>query len=839
MTPSRLLEDYAAVVDRKAPRSLEATTLRTRSRAALDVVAYLATSRQHGFARVQRHLAECRHDPNGAAVVDLEPLDRQWTARLARTLALQDFDRFDRSDALTLYQYLCDVHGPSSLAQRHAELFAQLLFEQTKHVALQRHLRALRLPRVQRLAIAADLANPFAAAPQATAGEAVENWLERVATLIDRQAANLGFTVADGPGSAFNRLTSTQECSSVEGPLISVIVPCFQPGEGLRTAVRSITSQTWRNVEILLVDDGSPEEFAELIAEVAASDPRVRLIEKPVNEGVYRARNDALKVAEGEFITVQDSDDWSHPQRLEWQVRPLLHDPDLLATRSRCIRVDSNLTSNHVGYRPLRANASSLLFRSALVRDGIGFFDDGVRKGADGEYHLRILARFGSSSVIDLHSPLAVVRRTSGSLSRSEFRPGWRHGARTNYRAAYSYWHERIAEGADAYLAANQDERPFPAPMSFALKRGRRIPDFDIVFLGDWRQFGGPQQSMLEEIRAALGQDLKVAIAHVEALRFMTRSERYLCEPIRELIFTSQVTHLLLSDRAEIDLLLIRYPPILQFPPADHARWRVTHTWVVANQTPSERDGSDLRYLVTDCTRQAEHLFGASPLWVPQGPTVRGAIRGLLPASQLATFDNAGVLDPSDWFVEHRPWEHPTARVGRYSRDNAMKFPETRQSLLDTYTHPDVEVSMMGATRQVPQLLDGHPMPASWTLLDQGQVPVREFLRTVDFFVYFDNPVSHEAFGRSILEAIASGCLVVLPQHFQAVFGQAAVYCRPDEAMQTVVAYHANREAFLRQVSRARSIVEAKFSHSTFVSRVTPSVTALHARHVDLEEVIG
>ena len=83
-------------------------------------------------------------------------------------------------------------------------------------------------------------------------------------------------------------------------PLISVIVPCYNVEEYLPKCIESILNQTYRNLEILLVDDGSPDNCGRICDEYAAKDSRIRIIHKK-NGGLSDARNAALDVMTGEY----------------------------------------------------------------------------------------------------------------------------------------------------------------------------------------------------------------------------------------------------------------------------------------------------------------------------------------------------------------------------------------------------------------------------------------------------------------------------------------------------------------------------------------------------------
>lgn len=99
-------------------------------------------------------------------------------------------------------------------------------------------------------------------------------------------------------------------------PLISVIVPIYNVEQFLPKCIDSILVQTYKNIEILLVDDGSPDRCGEICDEYAQKDKRIRVIHKP-NGGLSDARNAALDLMQGEWVTCVDSDDFITPDYLE------------------------------------------------------------------------------------------------------------------------------------------------------------------------------------------------------------------------------------------------------------------------------------------------------------------------------------------------------------------------------------------------------------------------------------------------------------------------------------------------------------------------------------------
>ena len=92
-------------------------------------------------------------------------------------------------------------------------------------------------------------------------------------------------------------------------PLLSVIIPVYKVEKYLRQCVDSVINQTYKNLEIILVDDGSPDNCGKICDEYAQKDRRIKVIHQE-NQGVSAARNLGTKLAQGEYITYVDSDDW-------------------------------------------------------------------------------------------------------------------------------------------------------------------------------------------------------------------------------------------------------------------------------------------------------------------------------------------------------------------------------------------------------------------------------------------------------------------------------------------------------------------------------------------------
>lgn len=825
---SSCYQDHINISKRRAQgRALDASALRIRSMEIRKLFAWQAT-RKAGTLEQLMSAIEAFRDPIRKSYEQkvLRRLEPDWSLRLARIMAFQALLPYDRINALSLYRVFFEDGKAKFITKDHAKIFFDLALNAGEFKLAKQVLDQLPFNEIDAKFSRIDIRNP-----QSGSFTNPSKWLEDFNTVFVNQG-NEPILLKEprklfGEFPVFDHLHCEVGEKIRSEHKISVVVSIWEPDQGLITSVESILNQSWENVEILLIDDCSDDAYQKIISYCIDLDPaRVRYFRQAHNQGTYMARNLALQKATGEFITFQDADDWSHPRRLEKQVIPLLENSELMATSSRTVRARENLMFSYIGYaNPERLNTSSLMFRLQEVKERNGFFDT-VRKGADSEYLKRIEASFGAECYQPLKDVLSVVRLGEDSLSRADFRAGWRHPAREAYRGAYSYWHKSILSGEETPFRKNSDEeRPFPAPTAFHLDRKNSSSldpqHFDVVLVGDWRGWGGPQNSMLQEIEVFKAKGYSVAICHMEALRFMTHRMELLNERIQKLINEGVVAQVTLLDHVHTNFLLLRYPPILQFAPHYRSNINADSAVLVINQAPHELDGSDLRYEVHDCMRNARDIFGCDPIWIPQGPLVRDIASPLIPPQYLSQRNLPGFIETTAWATFREPLSNGRPILGKYSRDDLMKFPPSKEDLLACYPDESTfDVRIMGGQKACKKLLGTDIWPENWTMYDHGEKTARDFLDEIDFFVYFDNPSIVEAFGRSVLEAIASGRVTILPEKFKRVFGKGAVYCRPQDVSGVVTEFWRNPDKYRAQSKIAIECVKEEFSSKTFLETI-------------------
>jgi len=110
---------------------------------------------------------------------------------------------------------------------------------------------------------------------------------------------------------------------------VSVIIPTHNCFDYIEESIRSVLSQTFTDLEVIVVNDGSTDATENLLSEIAKEDPRLRVLKNESAKGVSVARNQGIQVATGQYISFLDADDVNHPEKIEVQVDVFKKLPDV------------------------------------------------------------------------------------------------------------------------------------------------------------------------------------------------------------------------------------------------------------------------------------------------------------------------------------------------------------------------------------------------------------------------------------------------------------------------------------------------------------------------------
>ncbi len=247
-------------------------------------------------------------------------------------------------------------------------------------------------------------------------------------------------------------------------PLISVIVPVYKVEHYLEKCVRSIQNQTYANLEIILVDDGSPDRSGELCDALAAGDSRIRIIHQG-NGGQARARNSGLAAATGDFVGFVDSDDSIDGDMYACLYDAMVkHNADLAVCNARWVAESGAVLKAHPGsgevcvyhgesaYDRLIPTLNNSVWNKLFRRDLLAGkkFPEGIFHGEDFIFLLEYLKSVHAVAMVNADKYNYLQRK--GSVTGSTFS------------------HKKLDEIASKDVICKIIEKSFPAHIAVAKK---------------------------------------------------------------------------------------------------------------------------------------------------------------------------------------------------------------------------------------------------------------------------------------------------------------------------------------------------------------------------------
>lgn len=158
----------------------------------------------------------------------------------------------------------------------------------------------------------------------------------------------------------------------MEQELISVVIPAYKAEKTLEAAVYSVLAQTWRMLEVLIVDDHSPDGTRRLMERLAAEDERIRLFFNESNRGVSYNRNLGVREGRGKWVAFLDSDDLWAPDKLEKQMAVTAEypDTDMVYTAYGYINADGS-PRRYVFSVPPETDERKMLKKNVMSTSGV------------------------------------------------------------------------------------------------------------------------------------------------------------------------------------------------------------------------------------------------------------------------------------------------------------------------------------------------------------------------------------------------------------------------------------------------------------------------------------
>ncbi len=211
-------------------------------------------------------------------------------------------------------------------------------------------------------------------------------------------------------------------------PLVSVVIPTYNRANTIKRCIDSVLNQTYKNIEVIVVDDGSTDKTKEVVD--SYEDPRVRYISYRTNRGANYARNTGIKKGKGELIALQDSDDAWHPEKIEKQLQAYVNSPSdhkvvytgtLIKNGRKQFYMPEKWVHPKEGdvHRPMLrstfANTVTILTKKECLEQ-IGYFDENIPRAQDWELGLRLSKKYKFKLVDE---PLVTTYPSKGSITKN------------------------------------------------------------------------------------------------------------------------------------------------------------------------------------------------------------------------------------------------------------------------------------------------------------------------------------------------------------------------------------------------------------------------------------
>jgi hypothetical protein len=767
---------------------VERAALRTRSEALRDVIARRASRDRLDYRGLVDQVR------SRSFVADQRMAG--WLGSLARVVALQSLDPRDLPDALAIFRAMPERHLDASAALTYAQLLLELgHFEEL-------HDRAAALS-----ALSPDaefpcigLLNAAGRSPYADPRE----WANSMTAALARRGLDGLHIGATGELSLFDSVDA-ESPAEIDGPLVSVVMTTFDPTERLITSLRSVLQQSWRNLEVIVVDDASGPAAAEWLDAARALDERVRVVSLERNGGTYRARNAALAVARGQYVTGHDDDDWAHPHRIERQIAALEGTPGAAATLSRAVWASDDFQVATLGWPATGRYAPSFLTRLDTVRKAGPYLP--ARKGADTELIRRIEAMTGAATV-ELGEPLNLYRTRTGSLSREDFAPGWDHPARVSFWRRSQVVHDDIRAGK---CTAPEATDRIVVPRRF--RDPSETAPYDVLLLADWRgPVQGPVGHYLTEALALRESGLRVGIVQLEDLRRTGERAAQIDPLLVRHLNHGDFDEVFLDEDVEASALIVRDAGVLSYADDRRTRLRVGRLALVVDGVPLESAPVRGTFALTEVLARAERMFGSQAVVIGADLAARQAVRSVLPEHDVRAADTPyrGVADRRLRSIARPPRITGTPVVGVVV-EHPFGIPEA--ATIGSLFPEDVDARAL--------VLTGSPiddLPGDCLTYTPDDISLLDFLAQIDILVDF----STRAVPRpTVLAAMAAGCVVVSRAEHRPALGEAAVYVRPVDAAAFYSWLRRDPDAYARQVGRARSFAASHLGAKTWRRRLS------------------
>ena len=471
---------------------------------------------------------------------------------------------------------------------------------------------------------------------------------------------------------------------------------------------------------------------------------------------------------------------------------------------------------------------SSMMCERNLFQTAIGHWDE-VRFGGDHELVQRLQVVLGKRiGQLNSVGSFCLDHAQSGHTLTSHMARD-----RKEYETSFLKWHAQLTKelayldfpqtarafevkGADL-IAGGAAKRVFEVQQASPERVSERKLSADIVIVTNLRFPGGNASSTLDELRFFSEQGWSVLVVHcpTDGCLGKTTSERYAPHADKAITFHD-------FERLECKTLIVRHPAVACSFGFERFKHKLApeNAYFVINNSKVRPSGAPV-YSIEKVYEHAKGMTvqGAQTVKVcPISPLMRDELSEIIPDDMLSNSNWTPTFDLGAYKHAPKATMSTPIAIGRHGRDGPEKWIEDPILLQRVFPSSDeFEISILGGAKNAEKILGG--LPSNWSVHEFGSIAPKEYLETLDAFVYFPNRNLNEGFGRTIAEAMIGGVPCILPHKFHQVFGDLAFYGAPEQVpdiLRELAKDDKGRQAFLYEV---QSIAELCFSTAAIGTR--------------------
>lgn len=355
---------------------------------------------------------------------------------------------------------------------------------------------------------------------------------------------------------------------------------------------------------------------------------------------------------------------------------------------------------------------------------------------------------------------------------------------------------------------------------------------YEIVFAGDFREPPFRSTTRADELKALVKEGYQAGLLQLSGERSGRPARIH--RDVRNLIEEGLLTHLDPDQAFSAKLLVVTDPRSFANRPRRLLEIDAVFHVILVPHGPTAANGQEL-YDWATIYRNATDVLGSDSVWAPANLSVRRQLDDQDPRPHMSAVDWHPCINPAEWRQERTGYRSSRPVIGGSGPPSEEAWPQDIKEILSVYPDdPQFQVRILNGGSVLKKHMASYPR--NWEVLTSDRISEPEFLSSIDFFVHSYHPNRIDPIDPTLLKAMASGAVAILPPSFEPIFGDAAVYTEPHLLRSKVLSLYANRARYLAMSEAGKRAVGDAFSAGSLINRVSGliGVPANEAkRHVD------